>query len=344
MSEIRRIRQNCVIPSSALTIPRTSIKTYIKDRTPPKIGDVVFGEVACLGKHQSLESASGRIHIIHDKSRAIFVFGNRYAPDYYESDIPESYQDECDMVARSGIIGRVNLKNAMIGDPTRIRILGYVCDAEGKRINTLDRSLIHPRRMKRQGKGAKVILCVGTSMNSGKSYAAAACCYALASMGRDVRAAKVTGTASLKDILLMEDCGAKHVADFTYLGYPSTYLLEPAQLLSIFQTIDLKYGNNPKNYLVIELADGILQRETAMLLHMPELRERLYKVIFCAQDALGMVGGLTVLKERFKLQADAISGVCSSSPLALQELREFTDLPVLGSTERNFRAIFDIIG
>jgi hypothetical protein len=45
-------------------------------------------------------------------------------------------------------------------------------------------------------------------MNSGKTYAAAASCYALSSMGKSVRAAKITGVASLKDISLMDDCGA----------------------------------------------------------------------------------------------------------------------------------------
>jgi hypothetical protein len=47
---------------------------------------------------------------------------------------------------------------------------------------------------------SKLILCVGTAMNSGKTHAAAASCYALSSMGKSVRAAKITGVASLKDI------------------------------------------------------------------------------------------------------------------------------------------------
>jgi hypothetical protein len=29
-----------------------------------------------------LENASGRIHVIHNGTKGIFVFGNRYAPDY----------------------------------------------------------------------------------------------------------------------------------------------------------------------------------------------------------------------------------------------------------------------
>lgn len=49
-------------------------------------------------------------------------------------------------------------------------------------------------------------VCRGTtSMNSGKSVAAAACCWVLSTMVHRVKGSKVTGTASLKDILHTPD-------------------------------------------------------------------------------------------------------------------------------------------
>ena len=180
-------------------------------------------------------------------------------------------------------------------------------------------------------------------MDSGKTHAAAACCYALSSMGKTVRAAKITGTARLKDIFLMNDCGAEHVADFTYFGYPSTYMLEANELLGIFNSFDLKYGNNPKNYIVVEIADGIFQRETAMLLQMKEVRDRIHKLIFCAPDSSAVFGGIRMLLEKFDLKPNAISGLCSSSPLAIKEIQTFTKLPVLKSMERDYQAIYRVI-
>ena len=181
-------------------------------------------------------------------------------------------------------------------------------------------------------------------MNSGKSHAAAACCYALASLEKSVRAAKITGTASLKDILLMNDCGAEYIADFSYFGHPSTYLLEPEDLLRMFNAFDLKYGNNPKNFLVMEFADGIYQRETALLLAMQEVRARISKLVFCASDSSGVQGGISYLKEKFDLVPDAISGLCSSSPLAIREIKTFTDTPVLESMEKDYKKICKILG
>jgi hypothetical protein len=341
---MKRIQQNCIVPSAAFTVPGKLIKQY--NRMPersPRAGDLVYGEVSQLGFHKTLESASARRHTIHDRTRAIFVFGNRYAPDHYEGFVPQVPGETVDMLARSGLVGEMKCSNELIAAPTRIRILGYVCNNNGEVVNTRNHILIEQHREERIGGRAKLILCIGTAMNSGKSYAAAACCYALSSLGRKVRAAKITGTASLKDILLMQDCGAQHVADFSHFGFPSTYMLEMNELLHIFHGIDAKYGNNPRNYLVFEFADGILQRETAMLLRHPDIQQRIDKLIFCASDAAGVAGGLAILKDRFGLVPDALSGLCSSSPLAMREISTFSELPVLRSMERDYKAICTII-
>ncbi len=341
---MKKIKQNCIIPSASFSVPGKMIKQFceIPDQAP-RAGDLIYGEVTALGFHKTLESVSARIHTIHDRTQAVFVFGNRYAPAHYEGLVPETLSEEVDMIARSGIVGEMKCHNELIGAPTRVRVLGYVCDKQGAVVNTQDHVLLKPRKESRSGKGAKLILCIGTSMNSGKSYAAAACCYALSSVGKTVRAAKITGTSSLKDILLMQDCGAQHIGDFTYFGFPSTYMLSKDQLMHIFRGVDLKYGNNPRNYLVIEIADGIFQRETEMLLREPELRSRIHKLVFCAGDSVGVAGGLHVLRDSFDLVPDAISGLCSSSPLNIREIAMFTEIPILRSMQRDYKKIYELI-
>jgi hypothetical protein len=342
---VEKIKSNCIVPSAAFSVPKSSIKKYdALNHKQPEVGDLMFGEICDLGHHRTLESRSARIHTINIGTRAIFVFGNRYAPDQYEGLIPDAYYDHVDLFSRGGVIGKVHNQNQLIGRATRVRVLGYACDDDGNVINTKNHVLLKPKQNNKEKTRAKLILCIGTSMNSGKTEAAAACCYALSSMGRKVRAAKITGTASMKDILLMNDCGAEQVADFTYFGHPSTYRLELDELLRMFNDFDLKYGNNPKNYIVIEFADGIFQRETAMLLKSDEVRSRISKLIFCASDSTGVFGGLQVLHEKFDLVPDAISGLCSSSPLAIREIESFTDIPIIQSMEKDFRKIFNVIG
>jgi len=263
---MKKTDRGFILPSAALTIRRSQVKYYMPSDKSPAIGDIVYGRICLIGQHSSLENAWGRIHMIHDGTKAVFVFGNRYAPDYYEGLLPKKIKTEVDLLARSGLIGIAKNKNSLIKDPTRVKILGYVCDKSGNILNTRNFPLIKAKNTVKKLPRAKMILVCGTSMNSGKSMAAAACCWALTSMGYNVRASKITGTASLKDILHMNDAGASPYADFTYLGYSSTYMLSKDELLYIFNQLDLKYANNPKNFWVVELADGIIQRETRMLL------------------------------------------------------------------------------
>jgi hypothetical protein len=290
-----------------------------------------------------LENKSGRIHNIYNGSAAVFVYGNRYAPDYYEAFVPDSIQDEVDLIARSGLIGRVNTKNSLIKDPTKVKVLGYVCDCNGKVLNTRDHPLVVPKRETKTFPRAKMILVCGTTMNSGKSVAAAACCLILSSLGYNVRGSKVTGTASLKDILHMNDAGACSFSDFTFLGYPSTYMVSQQEIIDIFNRLDLRYANNPRNYWVVEIADGINQRETTWLLSSSEVRQRIHKLIFCANDAFSAIGGIEYLRNRFSLSPDIISGVCSSSPLHIRELREVTEIPIFHSMEACPSHITDIL-
>jgi hypothetical protein len=340
---MKKIKKGFILPSAAFTIKERQARFYNFSDKAPEPGDIVYGSISRIGQHSSLENASGRIHVIHNGSKAIFVFGNRYAPDYYEGLIPDKMLNEVDLLARSGLIGIVKAKNSLIKDPTRVKILGYVCQEDGSILNTRSFPLIVPKKGVKKKPRSPMILVCGTSMNSGKSMAAVACCWALSTMGHTVRASKVTGTASLKDILHMNDAGADPYADFTYLGYPSTYLLSKEDVLSIFNQLDLKYANNPKNFWVVEFADGIVERETAMLLNSPEVTSRIHKLIFCATDAFGAIGGLRILKERFNLVPDAISGVCSSSPLHLRELAEFTNIPVFNSANPDLKLLAEIL-
>lgn len=342
---MNKIPPGYITPSAAFTIKKKQVTSYRNIEKTPEVGDVVYGKVTRLGHHQSLENRSGRIHKINVGSKAIFVFGNRYAPDHYEGIVPEEQLPEVDLMARSGVIGKVRHKNSVLQDPTRIRILGYVMSRAGEVLNTRDFPAFKPAKTEKdpKKKRAKLVLITGTAMNSGKSVTASACCWALSAMGYDVRASKITGTASLKDILHMNDAGATVYNDFTSFGYPSTYLCEESKLLRIFNETDLKYANTPSNYWVVEFADGILQREAAILLGSEDVKSRIHRLIFCAGDALGAIGGIHILKEKFGVAPNAVSGVCSSAPLAREELRLQSDVPVFDNLARDLNQMSEIL-
>jgi len=340
---MKKIEKGFVLPSSAFTIKKSYIKYYDFSNKTPEVGDLIYGKVERIGEHTTLENSYGRIHKIHNEKHAVFVFGNRYAADYYEGFIPEVMMSEVDLLSRSGLVGIVKTKKDTVKDPTIINVLGYACNSDGTILNTRNFQTLSIKHAEKTHPRSPMILVCGTSMNSGKSMAAVSCCWTLKSTGHNVRASKITGTASLKDILHMNDAGANPYCDFTSLGYPSTYMLSRDDILTIFNKIDLKYGNNPDNYWVVEFADGITQRETEFLLSSESVKSRIHKFIFCATDAFGAIGGLNVLKHKYNLTPDALSGVCSSTPLLVRELSEFTDIPIFNSLASNPNELSEIL-
>lgn len=334
-----RVARGYIHTSAAFALPRAAITSWATSSAPPRVGDAVYGRVAVLGHHRDLENRSGRIHRMSEGTAGVFIYGNRYATDGFEALVPDEPLPVVDMVARSGVVAEVRTRSSKVAPPTQIEILGHLIDADGHRVNTRDFRIRPPKRADRSGARAKLILVVGTSMNAGKSTAAAAICWALTAMGHKVRGAKVTGTASLKEILHLEDAGATHRHDFTSLGWPSTYLLDEPELLEIFNTLDLRYANNPGNWWVVELADGLLQRETAMLLAHPTVRARIHRLVLCATDTLAALGGMGVLDEHFGLEPDAVSGLVASSPLGMRELHGETKIPAFDSAEPDVHSV-----
>jgi len=338
---MKKIKSGFILPSAVCNIKKNQIKFRNNIEKTPEIGDLVYGTVLKIGKHTKLENGEGRLHTITEGTKSIFVYGNRYAPDAFEGIVPTQFKIETDILAGSGLIGELVSKNSNISSPTKVKIYGYVCNQKGEVLNTKlfpkIKTEIKPQKIK-----SKLILCIGSAMNSGKSLVAAKCCWALNAMGHHVNACKITGTASLKDILLMEDSGAQNVADFTYLGYPSTYMLKKEEIIKIFNNLDFKFASKT-GYWVVEIADGILQREAKMLLESKELKNRIHKVVYCGKDAVGIIGGLSLLKEKYNIVPDGLSGLFSSSPLAIQELEEFVDLPHFDSMKNDLNDISKIL-
>ena len=341
---MNKLPRHTIIPSSVITVPTTRLNHYISVGKKPEMGDLVYGEVMSVSAHAGIENRFGRVHNLHNHSKAIFVFANRYSPDYFEGVVPEAYTEQIDLISLAGVIGRMTVKNTNKQDPTQIKILGYVCDKNGKIVNTRDHSLIVPKSKFKKFPRSKCIVVVGTAMSSGKSRAAVELCRILCMLGKKVCAAKITGTARLKDILFMNDGGASPVVDFTYLGYPSTYLLSEHELLEIFNNIDLKYANNPKSYFVVEIADGILQRETAILLKSEEFIKRIDKLVFCAKDSVGVAGGVQILKDKFDMTPDLLSGIFSSTPLYAREIAEISRIPFFDSLNADVEVITKALG
>lgn len=303
--------------------------SHIDDSRGPAAGDLVLCEVLSIGQHKTLHSVGGRRQTLFPGDRIILAYGDRYAPDQFEACIPEDL-DACDMVAAGGLAGRVRASHGNMATPTRLQPVGLLVDTQGRTVNT--------RRYGIDALAAggnerpPVIAVFGTSMNSGKTTTAVDLIRGLRASGKHVGAAKVSGTGAATDIYGFRDAGASIALDFTDAGHGSTYQLERAELLRVFRALVGSVAATDVDVIVIEVADGLYQRETAMLIDAPEFREAVDLVAFSAQDGAGAVQGAHHLQAA-GLPVVVLSGVFTSSMLAMREAGAHTDVPVVPTAE-----------
>ena len=124
----------------------------------------------------------------------------------------------------------------------------------------------------------------------------------------------------------MLDAGAYPALDFVDGGLPSTYLCDLDELLNLYNLFLAHAASEGATSMVIEIADGLLQNETAGLLQNSRFSRTVDAWIFAAGDPLAAAAGVRVLRS-WRIKPVAISGVVSMSPLAVKEAQTATGLP-----------------
>ena len=304
-------------------VPVGELATLVYGSIAPRAGDLVLAKVVKIGEHSRLQWPSGRRAMLFPGDTIVVAYGNRYAPDQFEAVVPPDLA-ECHLVASGGVAGKVLSRHSGLRSPTIIKPLGLIGDAAGVPVN-LDRyRLPHVSGVQKR---ANVIAVLGTSMNSGKTTAATYLIKGLVRAGRRVAAIKVTGTGAGNDLWMYQDAGAEPTLDFTDVGHVSTYRASPTDILDCFTTL-LAHAQAPGiTDVVLEVADGLLQRETAGLVQSSTFRSLIDGALFCAGDALGAAAGIEWLEQR-AVPVLGVSGVISASPLGSSEARRATHLPI----------------
>lgn len=307
----------------------------------PRAGDLVLARVTQLGQHQHLESGDGRRARLWLGDEIVVAYAARYAPDQYEAYVPDDLSP-CSLVAAGGIAARVHSRHASIRPATQIDPVGLLADRNGDVLNVRQGALGIPSKVR----PAFTIAVVGSSMNAGKTTTAASLIAGLRRLGHRVGAAKVTGTGAGGDRWLMADAGASPVLDFTDAGYASTAGLPLDTLELILSQLSAHVASAGAKCLVIEVADGLLQAETAALLQSTKFAKMVDAVIFAAPDAMSVLAGADWLHKQ-GLPLIAVSGVLTMSPLAMREAMAAVHLPVYTAEElttpRIVSALFPIL-
>ena len=297
--------------TSPLALARTVLVT--DGSAKPRAGDVVVVRALTdSATYNMLELPSGRLAKINPGDLLIGVLGRRRALKGFVGDVPATIKtgDKLHLLNMGGVIGFCTGHHSSLSDAISVEVMGLAADETGKMRNIADAAL--PVRTT-LGDTAPIVMIAGTSMNSGKTYAATELIKQATRAGLRVAAAKLSGVACLRDTLNMADHGAFATASFLDCGLPST--VGAGDLAPVAKAIIAKLNDDAPDLIVLELGDGILGGYAVdSLFEDAELRDATAAFVFCASDYVGAWGGIELLRRR-GIKVDLIAGSVTDSQM-----------------------------
>ena len=304
---------------STRRVDRASVHSLIQSGVPTA-GDLVLAKVDAIGHHANLQLPDGRRRRLFPGDTIVVAYGNRYACEQFEGHVPDGL-GPCHLVAGGGIAAHaLSWHSRITRGPTRITPFGLLANAAGTPVNLQDFAL--PTADSTHSK-PPVIAVLGTAMDAGKTQTAAFLLRGLRSAGHRVGYIKVTGTGAGGDTWLLQDAGADRVLDFTDAGMASTYLADLEQIEAGMHTMLQDMAQHGMDVVVMEVADGVYQRETSQLIAGKAFSKTVDGVILAARDAMGAATGVTALSSA-KPPVLALSGLLTASPLQRREAEAAT--------------------
>jgi hypothetical protein len=291
----------------------------------PRAGDVVVVRALTdSATYNMLELPSGRLAKINPGDLLIGVLGRRRALKGFVGDVPETIKvgDRLHLLNMGGVIGYCTGHHSSLSDAISVEVIGLVSDGAGRVQNIADAALPLQTKL---GKTAPIVMIAGTSMNSGKTYAATELIKQATRAGLRVAAAKLSGVACLRDTLNMADHGALVTASFLDCGLPST--VGAGDLAPVAKAIIARLNEDSPDLIVLELGDGILGGYSVeSLFDDVELREAMSALVFCASDYVGAWGGIELLRRR-GIEIDLIAGSVTDSQMGQDYIEKEFGIP-----------------
>ncbi len=262
--------------------------------------------------YNTLELTSGRMAQLKRGDVIVGALGHRKALFGYSGHLPESLApgDIIQVLNIGGVLGICDSINANFGQPFDARVIGAVLEFPilGERIGMPAKAGGEPLQgdVPLNTHGVPIVALAGTCMDSGKTAAASAIVSRFRHFGHTVDAFKATGVSLRRDILAMEDAGARNTAIFTDFGVITTTSKNGA---AVTRTMLNKLAAARPDAIVFELGDGLLGAYGVdAILHDKEITDAISCLILCANDPVGATGGVALLKSEFGLDAQLVTG------------------------------------
>jgi hypothetical protein len=308
----------------------------IDGKIPAEEGVLIAVEILNnKSRYNTLELTSGRMAALKRGDVIVGALGHRKALFGYSGHLPEKVSpgDILQILNLGGVIGACDSINPTQGPPFDCRVLGVVLEFPylGERVGRPGRAgaraLVRPAPP--ADTSVPVIAIAGTCMNSGKTAAAAAIISRLVHNGLTVDAFKATGVALRRDILAMEDAGARNVEIFSDFGIVCTTAGNaPALTRLLLNSLAAK----KPDVIVFELGDGLLGAYgVEAILADTSIRDALSGVVLCANDPVAAWGGVELLRNSFEIEPIAVTGPATDNQVGIDIIGERSNVAAVNA-------------
>jgi len=291
--------------------------------------------------YDQLELPSGRLARVQRGDVIAGALGHRSALFGYAGRLPAALRpgDVVQILNMGGVLGLCDSINPDLGPPFDGEVLGTVLAFPylGERIGVPARvgaellDLAAPLDVR----GVPVVALVGSCMNAGKTAAACALVRELTRQGKVVDCVKTTGVSLRRDLLAMEDAGARRTALFTDFGVVATTAANaPALTRSLLSRVG-DPGQAAPDLLVAELGDGLLGAYGVdAILAAPDLRAAFRAVVLAANDPVAAWGGVTLLSREYGIRPAVVTGPATDNAVGTELIERLTGVPAVNARLR----------
>jgi hypothetical protein len=302
------------------------------ENLPSEEGIVVVVEIlSSKANYNTLELTSGRMAKVNKGDIVVGALGHRKALFGFSGHVPPTLKagDVIQMLNIGGVLGICDSANPDKGKPFDCKVLGVVLTFPylGERIGVPARAGYRKLDLNAplETHGVPVVALAGTCMEAGKTAAACQMVSRMRHRGLTVDVFKATGVSLRRDILAMEDAGARNSMIFTDLGIiTTTRAVGPALTRTMITDISAK----KPDVIVFELGDGILGTYGVdSILECDDIRKALTGVVLSANDPVAAWGGVKLLRERFGIEPCAVTGPATDNAVGVEIIRDQMKVP-----------------
>jgi len=315
---------------------KVGLELRLSDEIPCEEGVLVAVRVLNnKTRYNTLELTSGRMATVNQGDVVVGALGHRKALRGYSGHLPTELAvgDTIQILNIGGVLGICDSANPDVGPPFDCEVLGTVLHFPylGERIGVPARVGAHAfdAAASLDTHGVPVIALAGTCMDSGKTAAACAIVSRLRHLGYEVAACKATGVSLRRDILAMEDAGARETMIFSDLGIVTTTAANGPALTRALLT---RLAKSTPDVIVLELGDGLIGAYgVEAILSDADIRAALTAVVLCANDPVSAWGGAKILREQFSIEPAVVTGPATDNAVGVDQIRDRLSLPAINA-------------